>query len=113
MKPNAKGVGMANNDQYLNKIQPVRPEMLIDEATPEEEIILDEHFNYLQDLLVQGVVILAGRTLNSDPTSFGVVIFKADSLPGAVHIMENDPAVKKGVMVAELFPYRVALLGKV
>jgi hypothetical protein len=26
--------------------------------------------------------------------------------------MENDPAVRRGVMLAELYPYRVALLGK-
>jgi len=87
--------------------------MLSDGATPEEDAIVDEHFEYLKDLLAQGVLILAGRTLNSDPAGFGIVIFKAGSLPEAFRIMGKDPAVKKGVMVAKLFPYRVALMGKV
>jgi uncharacterized protein YciI len=104
---------MAEPNQYLYKIQPSRPKMLSDGATPEEDAIVDEHFEYLKDLLAQGVLILAGRTLNSDPTSFGIVIFKAGSLPEAIHIMGKDPAVSKGVMLADLFPYRVALMGKV
>lgn len=87
--------------------------MLSKGATPEEDAIVDEHFEYLKDLLAQGALILAGRTINSDPTGFGIVIFKAGSLPEAISIMENDPAVKKGVMQSDLFPYRVALMGKV
>jgi len=104
---------MAEGNQYLYLLQANRLEMLVKGATPEEEVILDEHFDYLQDLLVQNVLILAGRTLNSDPTTFGIVIFKASSLPEAMRIMDNDPAVKNGVMRAELFPYRVALIGRV
>jgi len=104
---------MAEPDQYLYRIQPARLEMLSEGLTLAEEAILDQHFNYLQDLLAHGVLILAGRTLNSDPTGFGIVILKADSLPEAIRIMENDPVVKKGVMQSEFFPYRVALIGKI
>jgi uncharacterized protein YciI len=104
---------MAEHNQYLYKIQPARPEMLSKGATPEEEAVVDEHFEYLKELLAQGALILAGRTLNSDPAGFGIVIFKANSLPEAIRIMEKDPAVSKGIMLADLFPYRVALLGKV
>jgi len=87
--------------------------MVSQKPTPAEEVILDQHFDYLQDLLAQGKLILAGRTLNSDPTTFGIVIFLANSLPEALRIMENDPAIKQGVMQGELFPYRVALMGKI
>ena len=104
---------MPESNQYLYKIQATQLEMLTERTTPEEEVILDEHFDYLQDLLVRGVLILAGRTMNADPTTFGIVIYKAGSLPEAVQIMENDPAVKKGVMRGELFPYRVALIGNI
>ncbi|MEI9864208.1 MAG: hypothetical protein WDN00_06575 [Limisphaerales bacterium] len=37
------------------------------------------------------------------------MIFEAATEPAAVALMQNDPAVKQGVMKAELFPYRVAL----
>ncbi|MBL7033142.1 MAG: hypothetical protein ISR91_03265 [Candidatus Delongbacteria bacterium] len=85
--------------------------MLTADPTPEEAAVLDRHISYLQDLTAAGVVILAGRTLNSDPSSFGIVVFKAADLAVAERIMQNDPAVSAGVMQAKLYPYRVALMG--
>jgi uncharacterized protein YciI len=96
--------------QYLYRIQPTRPAMLTDGATPEEDAIVSQHFNYLKDLMAQGVVILAGRTLNTDETTFGIIIFNAASDAAAQHIVDGDPAVRQGVMRATLFPYRVALI---
>ena len=101
---------MSDVEQYLYKIQPTRPAMLTEGPTPEEETILSGHFRYLKDLTNRGVVILAGRTLNTDKSSFGIVIFKANSEEEARERMNDDPAVKQGVMRAELYPYRVALL---
>jgi uncharacterized protein YciI len=62
--------------------------------------------------MAEGVVILAGRTLNGDDSTFGIVIFNAGSEEEARRIMESDPAVRQGVMRAELFPYRVALIAE-
>lgn len=64
----------------------------------------------MKGLTEQGVVILAGRTLNTDESSFGIVIFKAGSEEQAREIVNNDPAVRQGGMRAELYPYRVALI---
>lgn len=96
--------------EFLYKIQPTRVAMLSQGATPEEERIVEAHYNYLRSLTDQGVVILAGRTLNTDETSFGTVIFRAESEGAAQRIVADDPAVKGGVMRAELYPYRVALM---
>ena len=98
--------------QYLYRIQPARSRMLTDGATSEEERVVGEHFAYLQELTERGVVILAGRMLNTDESSFGIVIFRASSEEAAREVMENDPAVRQGVMKGELFPYRVALMGR-
>jgi uncharacterized protein YciI len=68
-----------------------------------------EHFRYIQELVETGVVLLAGRTLNNDDKAFGIVIITAASESDAIGIMRNDPAVAKGVMDAEIFPYRIAL----
>lgn len=68
-----------------------------------------EHFRYLQKLLADNRLILAGRTQNMDETTFGIVILLAESEEAARHVMENDPAVRQNVMTAELYPYRVAL----
>ena len=101
---------MSSISQFLYRIQPTRPAMLSDGATPEEDALTAQHFRYLQTLTEQGVVILAGRTLNTDPSSFGIIIFNAESEDVARSIVDNDPAVRGGVMRAELFPYRVALI---
>jgi uncharacterized protein YciI len=103
---------MSSFSQFVYRIQPTRPAMLADGATPEEDELVSQHFNRLKDLMEQGVVILAGRTLNTDPTSFGIIIFNAESEDAARAIMESDPAVSGGVMRAELFPYRVALISE-
>ncbi len=103
---------MSESNQYLYRIRPTRSEMLMEGPTAEEERVVGEHFAYLQGLTERGVVILAGRTLNTDESSFGIVIFRAGSEQAARKVMENDPAVQQGVMRGELFPYRVALMGK-
>ena len=97
--------------QFLYRIQPTRDGFLI-ESTPEEDAIVAEHFNYLKALTAQGVVLMAGRTLHTDDSSHGLVVFGADSENEARAIMMQDPAVKAGVFRAELFPFAVALANK-
>ncbi len=94
--------------QYLYRIQPIRDGFLI-ESTPEEDRAVADHFKYLQRLTEEGVVLLAGRTLNTDLSSFGIVIFEAEDDAAAREVVRNDPAVQASVFRAELFPYRVAL----
>jgi len=77
--------------------------------TEREEDIVNRHFKRLQVLHKEGKLILAGRTLNMDEKTFGIVVFEADSEIEAENIKNSDPAVAEGVMKAELFPYRVAL----
>lgn len=101
---------MSETTQYLYRIQPTRPSMLTDGPTEQEAAIVGQHFNYLKELVEQGVVILAGRTQNTDPSSFGIVIFNAESDAAAEAIVAGDPAVAQHVMRADLFPYRIALL---
>ncbi|TDJ26629.1 MAG: hypothetical protein E2O54_10250 [Gammaproteobacteria bacterium] len=96
--------------EYLYRIQPTRPEMLSDGGTPRENEIIQAHFDYLEALAADGTVTLAGRTLNADPTAFGIVLLNADEA-SARSIVDNDPAVAQGVMRAELFPFRTALRG--
>ncbi len=103
---------MSDVTEFLYKIQPTRLEMLTEGPTAEEAVILSQHFAYLKRLTEEGSVVLAGRTLNTDEKSFGIVIFKANSEEAALHLMHNDPAVKHGVMRAELYPYRIALMGE-
>jgi uncharacterized protein YciI len=95
--------------QFLYRLEPTRTGMLSVGPTDRESSVLAGHFSYLEQLVKEGKVHLAGRTLNPDERCFGLVIFYANSERTASEIMENDPAVREGVMTAELFPFRIAL----
>lgn len=94
--------------QYLYCIKPTRDGFLI-KSTPEEDAIVSAHFNYLKQLTEQGIVLMAGRTLHTDETSHGLVVFVADSVEAAQDIMTHDPAIQAGIFSSELFPFAVAL----
>jgi uncharacterized protein YciI len=83
---------------------------MVTNGPTDEASILSEHFNYLKSLTEQGVVLVFGRTQNNDTSTFGITIFRSISEDTARSIMNNDPAVNKGLMRAELFPYKIACL---
>jgi len=98
--------------QFLYKIQPVRPELLTTGPTEDEKKIIAQHFSYLKALMNKEIVIQAGRTLNTDASSFGIVIFNSESAEAADQILHEDPAVKNNIFTGEIFPYRIALLNE-
>jgi uncharacterized protein YciI len=98
--------------EWLYYLKPARLEMLTEGSTPEEDEIVSRHFAYLSDLTEKGLMILFGRTQTADESTFGIAIFEAEDEAAAREIMENDPAVKNGVMTATLYPYKVALMRK-
>ncbi|MDP8227716.1 MAG: YciI family protein [Candidatus Celaenobacter polaris] len=77
--------------------------------TAQDELIVSDYFNKLKQLKEKGKLILAGRTLRDDPSDFGIVILHTETEDEAQKLME-DPAVAHSMMIAELYPYRVALL---
>jgi uncharacterized protein len=98
--------------EFLYKLQLVRADMLRSGPSEREQAVVGEHFAYLQDLNAKGAIILVGRTLTTDEHTMGLSIFRAESEDAARQIMNNDPAVKKGVMTATLYPFKVVLQGK-
>jgi len=78
----------------------------IDEATPQEEATLGEHFEYLQRALNDEKLILAGPCEDGE---FGIVVFRAATEKEALEFMQSDPAVRHGLMTAELHALRVSL----
>ncbi len=97
-------------EQFIYTLTPARPNMLSEGLTNRETEIIGIHFDYLSGLFEKGVVKLAGRTTNTDASSFGVMIFEAKNEAAARRIMSNDPAVKENVLTAQLFPFRIALI---
>ncbi len=95
---------------YIYRIQPVRPEMLSDGPTDEETRITAEHFAYLQRLQEQGTLLLAGRTLTSDYSAFGIAIFQARDDEHMRRLTLEDPGVAQKLFRVEWHPFRIALL---
>ena len=98
-------------EQFIYTLIPTRSDMLSEGLTDRENEVIETHFAYLSDLKDKGVVKLAGRTTNTDASSFGVMVFEAADEEAAQQIMAQDPAVKEKVLAAKLFPFRIALMG--
>jgi uncharacterized protein len=95
--------------EFLYVLRPTRLEMVTEGPTEREAASVAAHFAYLQDLTGQGVMRLVGRTQNNDERTIGIAVFRAADEAEARAIMQGDPAVRDGVMSAELFPFRIAL----
>jgi RimJ/RimL family protein N-acetyltransferase/uncharacterized protein YciI len=94
---------------YLYRIQPTRSAMLAEGPTPEEARAIGAHFAYLQALAEAGRLFMAGRTLNTDASSFGIALYEARDDAAAQAVLRDDPAVRHGVMRGEVLPFRAAL----
>lgn len=86
--------------------------MLRTGPTEQEEAVVAEHFAYLQELTAKGTMILVGRTQTTDENTMGLAVFRAESEDAARQIMNNDPVVKKGIMTATFYPFKVVLREK-
>jgi uncharacterized protein YciI len=91
---------------YIYLIHPLRHDFF-ESPTPQEEVAMSAHFEYLKKATAEGVVLLAGPCLDE---TFGVVVFNAESDESARAFMLNDPSVQNNVMMAELHPMRISLM---
>ncbi len=93
--------------EYLYLIHPFRHDFF-EQPTPEENAVMEAHFQYLKEAAEDGILRLAGPCLDE---TFGLVVFRAENEAAAQAFMHNDPSVKTNVMMAELHPFRVSLTG--
>ncbi len=76
--------------------------------TVREQQAFAEHFERLQRLVAEGVVVLAGPTLGRVNT--GIMIFEASDEDSARRLVDEDPTVTAGITTPELRPFRLSLL---
>ena len=96
--------------EFVCFLRPTRREMLVTGLTPDEAAAVDAHGDYLDGLAAEGSIILYGRTQRNDPDAVGLVVFEAESEEAANRLVGADPVVQRGVMSANVFPYRVAYI---
>ena len=94
--------------EYVYLTHPFR-DGFFEQPTPEEDMVMEAHFQYLKKATEAGIVLLAGPCLDN---TFGLVIFRSENDESARTFMLNDPSVKKNVMMTELHPMRVSLQAK-
>lgn len=97
-----------DGEQFLYVLRATRLGMLTEGPTAEEAAVLQRHVAYLSALASEGRVLLFGRTQTHDADTRGIVIFRAPDEAAARALVDADPAVAGGVMLAELYPYKVA-----
>ena len=73
--------------------------------TPQEQEAFEDHFSYMEKLLADGTLVLAGPTLG--PANTGICIFEAEDGAAARAIMDADPPVAQGLVRGQLRPFRV------
>lgn len=95
--------------EFLYRLRLARPGMFDDGGTPDEQAAVGDHFAYLEKLHGEGVVRFAGRTTTEDERTFGIVVLQTDGEATARRVMNEDPAVLRGLMRATLYPFRTAL----
>lgn len=93
---------------YIYLIHPFR-DGFFEQPTPEEQAIMQAHYAYLEHAAAEGIVLLAGPCLDE---TFGLIVFRATNDAAARAFMLNDPSVRSNVMLAELHPMHISLLGK-
>jgi uncharacterized protein YciI len=98
--------------QFIYVFEAIRPELVTDPDswTEEETQIAENHVAYLRKATDEGVVLLAGRSL--DGKGPALVVLDAASEEEARRFMEHDPFVAGGLFRAHLHPYRAAMVRK-
>ena len=99
---------MGNFKHYLALIKPKR-RGFFKNPTKKEKIVMEEHFEYLKNLITENKIQLAGPIINSvDP--FGLIIFKTSSEEEARALLKKDPSVEKDIQkILKLEPFRLSL----
>jgi uncharacterized protein YciI len=92
--------------EWLCTIRPPRP-TFADDASEDEDRLMGEHFRYLQRLMREGKLLLAGPAF--DPL-FGIIVLVAETKDEAWELVQNDPSVRAGLQTPELQPFRAALI---
>ncbi len=97
---------MENRSLFVYLTRPIRPGF-VKQRLPEESEAMQAHFDFLNQKLNETTFHLIGTCLDR---AFGIALFEAASLEDAHHLMEHDPAVKRGVLSYEIRPFHIAYL---
>ena len=94
-------------DAWVYFIHPPRDDFAAT-MTDDEQAVWAQHQQWLQRLLDDGVLVLAGPTLGRVNTGIG--IFEAADEAAARAVVAADPVALSGFAAVELRPFRIGFL---
>ncbi len=93
---------------WFIRLLPPRP-TFVEDATPAELAVMEQHFVYWKDLNEKGVCVFGGPVL--DPKgAFGFLVVRAATEDEARALGEGDPSVKAGINKIEVAEMHVAFV---
>nr|WP_321507552.1 hypothetical protein [uncultured Methanoregula sp.] len=97
---------MSDTMEFISLIRPKRLDFL-STMTPEEQVTMVRHTDYVKDMIAQGKVFMDG---SSPDGTIGVLIYRVDSATEARRLFYSDPAVIAGIGYPELYPLTIGHL---
>lgn len=77
------------------------------DTTPEIEELHQNHLKYIEQMFVDGKLIIAGPFVNKDDKR-GILIFNTETFEEAIELANNDPAVKAGRLKVDMREWMAA-----
>jgi uncharacterized protein len=93
---------------YYAFIHSPGPNWLTDQPITKQP--LTGHFQYMSRLEAEGKLILGGGFTDG---SGAMGVLQVSNLEEACEIIENDPAVKDGIVTAQIHPWYVTVVGQI
>ena len=93
--------------EWIYFLHPPRDDFAVS-MSDEERAVFAEHRAYLEELLAQGSLILAGPTGGTVNT--GIAVLETPDEASARAIMDADPVIVAGIMRGELRAFRATFL---
>lgn len=75
--------------------------------TKKDEEIIEKHFLRIKNDIELGKIIHVGKTMKEDMHGFGIVVFKCEDEEEANAYMQDDIAIKEGLMTGICLEYKV------
>lgn len=77
------------------------------DTNPEIEELHQNHLKYIEQMFVDGKLIIAGPFVNKDDKR-GILIFNTQTIEEAIELANNDPAVKAGRLKVDVREWMAA-----
>jgi uncharacterized protein YciI len=92
--------------EFAYMLRPAFDQAFVEQASPEQRAVFDEHGTWLEARFAEGRVLFAGRCYDGP---FGLVVLDVADEDEARRLVAQDPSVREGVQTAELYPFRTFL----